>query len=129
MQFATCVIYNMYNLQHVQCDLQHVQFATHAICNTCNLQHAILITCAISNICNLQHFHFLTHVNCNTIFMERQRGQIITCILERGEGTCKKSRAQAYTTVVVLVSNSFTWHTYKARKLTIMFFLHQMKCK
>ena len=40
------------------------------------------------------------------IFMERRLGQIFTCTLERGQGTCKKSRpylARAYTTLVVLV--------------------------
>ena len=85
----------------------------------------------ICNICGIAHAHTSRK---DYIFMERQRGQIITCILERGQGTCKKSRAypaQAYTTVVVLVSNirHNIRHTYKATKLTIRFFLHQIKCK
>ena len=40
------------------------------------------------------------------IFMQRRLGQIFTCILEWGQGTCKKSRlypARAYRTLVVLV--------------------------
>ena len=41
------------------------------------------------------------------IFMQRRQGQIFTCILEWGQGACKKLRpypARAYTTLVVLVS-------------------------
>ena len=40
------------------------------------------------------------------ILMQRRLEQIFTCILEWGQGTCKKSRpypARAYTTLVVLV--------------------------
>ena len=40
------------------------------------------------------------------IFMQRRLGQIFTCILERGQVTCKKSKpypARAYTTLVMLV--------------------------
>ena len=37
MQFATIVIFNMFNFQHVQ-------FSTHAIFNTCNLQHVQFAT-------------------------------------------------------------------------------------
>ena len=40
------------------------------------------------------------------IYIQRQLGQIFTCILEWGQGTCKKSRlfpARAYTSLVVLV--------------------------
>ena len=43
----------------------------------------------------------------DNIFMQRQLWQIFTCILEWGQGTCKKSRlypAQAYTILVELVN-------------------------
>ena len=46
------------------------------------------------NICGIAHAHTNRK---DDIFMERQREQIISCLL-----------AQAYTTAVVLVSNSFT---------------------
>ena len=49
------------------------------------------------------------------IFMQRGLGQIFTCILERGQGTCKKSRsypAQAYTTLAVLFNTNID---FKAR--------------
>ena len=36
------------------------------------------------NICGIAHAHTNRK---DDIFMERQRGQIITCILERGQGT------------------------------------------
>ena len=41
------------------------------------------------------------------VFMQRRLGQIFTCILEWGQGNCKKSRlypARAYTTLVSLVT-------------------------
>ena len=46
------------------------------------------------------------------ISMQRRLGQIFTCILEWGQGTCKKSKpspAWAYTNLVVLVSCSMYW--------------------
>ena len=43
VQFATPAICNMFNLQHLQ-------FAIHSICNTCNLQHMQFATCAIWRI-------------------------------------------------------------------------------
>ena len=53
----------------------------------------------------------IAHAQTNrkdNIFMQRQQGQIFTCIFEWGQGTCKKSKPypdRAYTTFVVLVSN------------------------
>ena len=51
--------------------------------------------------------HMRAHTKKDDIFMQRRPGQILTCILEWGQGPCKKSKpypAQAYTTLVVLVS-------------------------
>ena len=56
----------------------------------------------------------IAHVRTNIkddIFMQRQLGQIFTCIQEWGQGTCKKSKpfpARAYTTLVVLVFATFS---------------------
>ena len=53
------------------CNLQHMQFATHAICthticNSCNFEHIRFSTLVICNMCNLQHVQFATRASCNT---------------------------------------------------------------
>ena len=55
------------------------------------------------DICGIAHAHTNRK---DKIFMQRWLGQIFTCILDWGQGTCRKSRpypAPAYTTFVVLV--------------------------
>ena len=46
-------------------NLQHMQFATHAICNTCNLQHLLFAKCAICNMFYWHHVQFATYIICN----------------------------------------------------------------
>ena len=47
------------------CSLQHMQFATHAICITYNVQHVQFATCAVCNTFNLKHMQFVTCAICN----------------------------------------------------------------
>ena len=67
-------------------------------CQTGNgIPHDIYNICGIAHACTNRK---------DDIFMQRRLGQILTCILEWGQRTCKKSRpypTRAYTTLVVLV--------------------------
>ena len=40
------------------CTLQHIHFATQALCNTCTLQHVHFATSALCNTCTLQYLNF-----------------------------------------------------------------------
>ena len=62
------------------------------------------------DIYNIRGIAHLPKNRKDNIFKQRRLGQICTCILKWGQGTCKKSRpypAGAYTTLVVLVP--FRW--------------------
>ena len=57
------------------------------------------------------------------IFMQRRLGQIFTCLLKWGQGSCKKSKpfpARAYKSLVVLVIRSHTIETLLTYSISIL---------
>ena len=69
----------------VSWNLQHIQFATHAICNICNVQHVQFATLATCNMCNLKNTPISTmEVKIVSRVIPHLRG-------ERGWGSCHSS--------------------------------------
>ena len=71
VQFVTHAICKACKLEHVPCNLQHVQLKTYAICNTCNLQRKQFATHAICNTCTLQHVQLKTMCNVHNVHGKR----------------------------------------------------------
>ena len=64
--------------------LQHLQFATHAICSTCNLHHMQFVKLAICNTYNFQHVQFAALAFFNTCYLQHvhfQHVQFTTCVI------------------------------------------------
>ena len=56
--------------------MQHLHYATHALCNTCILQH-LHSKHALCSTCIMQHMHHITHSLCNACIMQQFQKQII----------------------------------------------------